>query len=67
MLERRTRDGKAVMYLVKIFNKPHRIVTLEVRHTFLILLPIKYVAKFIMKPRRGDIEAPEFLHGRGTV
>jgi len=43
------RKGDTVMYLVQIFNKPHRIVTLEVRRTFLILFPIKYVAEFIVE------------------
>jgi len=54
------------MYLVQILNKPRRITALKVRHTFLILLLIKYVADLIVKPGRGTVETMESLQGRGT-
>jgi len=60
------RNGDVVMYLVQILNKPRRIIALEVRHAFLILLFVKYVADLIVKPGRGLVEEAESLQGRGT-
>jgi len=39
----------AAAYLVKIVDKPHRIITLKALHTLLILLPVEYVAELILK------------------
>ena len=38
-------------YLIQIVDEPHQILALKVRHAFLVLLPIKYVAELIVKVR----------------
>ena len=42
--------GDMMAYLVQMFNKPHQIIVLEALHTLRILLTVKYVGEFIMKP-----------------
>ena len=36
-------------YIVQVVNEPHYVVVLEVRHTTIILLPVKYLAELIME------------------
>ena len=48
-LKRRVGKGSAITYVVQIFNEPHQIVALEVRHALPILLPIKHIGKLIVK------------------
>ena len=55
------REGNLATHLVQILNKPHQIVALKVRDTFLILLLMKYAADLIVKPGRGPVEATESL------
>jgi len=55
------RKGDVAMYLVQVLNKPHQIIALKVRHTILILLPIKDVADLIVKHGRGPVEAMDSL------
>jgi len=37
-------------HLVQTLNEPHQIIALKVRHAFLVLLLVKYVADLIVKP-----------------
>jgi len=49
--KRRAWKGDVATYHVQIVNKPHRILAFQVRHGFLILLSIEYVAELIVKIR----------------
>jgi len=50
-------------YRIQIADEPSRIITLKIRQTLLILLPVKYAAELIVEFRRGPVEAMELLQG----
>ena len=60
--ERRAGEGNVAMYLVQIINEPHQLITLKVRHTSPIPLPIEYVAELIVEVEGRSIEVMELLY-----
>lgn len=51
-------------YGIQILNEPRGIIGLKVQHALLILLPIKHVAKLVVKHGWGPFEAMESLQDR---
>jgi hypothetical protein len=49
-LKQRARRGNAATYFVQIFNQPHQITVLKVRHALLILFPREDVAELVVEP-----------------
>ena len=59
-------EDNAVTHPFQIVNEGYQIIALNVRHTLLILLPIKYVAELIWESEYGSVDTMELLQNWGT-
>ena len=55
----------AVTHLIQVINQRYQIIVYKVPHASLIFFPVKDVAEFIVKPRRGTVEEMEPLQEIG--
>jgi hypothetical protein len=38
------------MYPVQIINKPRQIIALKIWHALRVVMPVKYIAEFVVEP-----------------